>query len=109
MADASPFRTVADGLRVAVRLTPKAAQARIQGVAREADGGTALKVAVTAPPEAGKANTALIALLAKAWRLPKSSLSLVAGAGDRRKTLHLAGEPQALRARLQTWLEGLHG
>lgn len=108
-AEASPFKLNADGVRVAVRLTPKAAADRIQGIALEADGSPSLKCAVSAPPVEGKANEALVKLLAKAWKLPKSSISLVRGAGERRKILHLAGEPRALLARLETWLGGLHG
>lgn len=102
---ASPFRAVADGVRIAVRLTPGAAAERIQGVAAEPHGTAALRVAVTAAPERGKANEALLRLLAKRWRLPSTSLSVVSGAAQRRKTLHLAGEPKALLARLQSWLE----
>jgi uncharacterized protein (TIGR00251 family) len=104
-AAASPFRAVADGVRVAVRLAPKAARDRIQGTMREADGATVLKVGVTAVPEAGKANEALVKLLAKTWKLPKTGFTLVSGATDRRKSLHLAGEPAALLARLEAWLE----
>lgn len=71
------------------------------------DGATVLKVRVTEPPEGGKANAALIKLLAKAWKLPKSSLSLVAGHTDRRKTLAVAGDPAALRRELEGWLARL--
>lgn len=106
-AAASPFRAVTGGVRVAVRLTPKAARDRFQGTVREADGSCALKLGVTAAPEAGRANAALIELLAKTWRLPKTSIALVRGAADRRKTLHLAGEPAALLARLEAWRETL--
>jgi uncharacterized protein YggU (UPF0235/DUF167 family) len=95
-------------LRIAVRLTPRAARDAVQGVAPGADGGAVLKVAVTAAPEAGKANAALIALLAKSWRIPKTAFAVVAGAADRRKTLHLSGEPAALGARLAAWLEEHH-
>ena len=62
---------------------------------------------VTEPPEDGKANAALIKLLAKAWKLPKSAVSLVAGHTDRRKTLAVAGGPAALRPALERWLAGL--
>lgn len=78
------------GCLVSVRLTPKASRARIEGIARDADGRSWLKVSVTAVPENGKANAALIALLAKAWRLPKGSLAVTAGATARRKTLRIA-------------------
>ncbi len=109
MAEASPFRAVADGVRIAVKLTPGARVERIQGVATEADGTAVLRVAVAAPPERGRANEALIRLLAKRRHLARASLSLVSGAAQRRKTLHLAGEPAALLARLRSRLEESDG
>ncbi|MEK7820517.1 MAG: DUF167 family protein [Pseudomonadota bacterium] len=92
----SPFTPTPQGVRVRVRLTPKASADRIDGVRADAAGGVALKVAVTAVPEDGRANAALIALLAKAWRVPKTAITLVAGAGNRNKTLLVAGDPQGL-------------
>jgi uncharacterized protein (TIGR00251 family) len=85
-------------LRVFVRLQPKARREGIEGVVTEPDGRVALRVAVTAPPESGKANAALVALLGKRWRLPKSAIEIVGGASDRRKTLLLRGDPASLQA-----------
>lgn len=95
-ADAPALERQPDGARLFVRVTPRAARPGLQGIARDADGRARLKVGVSAPPEGGKANAALIALLAKAWRLPKSALSLTAGATDRRKTLHLDADPETV-------------
>ncbi len=47
MASPLPFAAAPDGLRLAVRLTPKASAARIIGLAAEASGGVALKVGAT--------------------------------------------------------------
>ena len=66
MTQRQPFAETADGVRLAVRLTPKASAERIIGLADEADGGVVLKVAVTAAPEGGKANAALLKVLARA-------------------------------------------
>jgi len=96
----SPFRAASDGVTVSVRVVPRAGRNRIEGIVADADGGAALRIAVTAPPEDGKANDAVIALLAKAWRLPKGSFRVVHGATARRKVLHVAGEPKALMDRL---------
>lgn len=71
----------------------------------DANGRAHLKVAVTAPPEDGKANAALIALLGKAWKLPKSAFEIVGGATDRRKTLLLRGDSASLLAALTARLE----
>lgn len=106
-SDGSPFRNAKNGLLVDLRLQPGASRAGVDGLAVLDDGATVLKVRVAAPPERGKANAALIGLLAKAWKLPKSSLSLVAGHSDRRKTLAVAGDPAALRPVLERWLTGL--
>ena len=60
---------------------------------------------VRALPEDGAANAALIALLAKSLRLPKSSLVLDSGSKGRVKTVIATGEPAVLAAalaRLQT-------
>lgn len=102
-----PVAMAAGGVRVAIRLTPKAARDRIDGVAADADGGAVLKVAVTAVPEDGKANAALIKLLSKQWRLPRSAMEIVQGATDRRKVLHITGEPAHLLAHLEQWMAKL--
>lgn len=93
-----------EGVRVRVRLQPKARREGIEGIVTEADGRVALKVAVTAPPESGKANAALVALLGKSWRLPKSAIEIVGGATDRRKTLLLRGDPASLVASISHFL-----
>ena len=100
-----PFAVVRDGVRVAVRVTPRAGRNRVDGTAEDADGAPLLRVAVTAAPEGGKANAALVKLLAKAWRLPKSSLSVVAGAASRRKTLLVRGDAPEIMRRVQEWLD----
>ena len=106
-SDGSPFRPGKDCLLVDLRLQPGASRAKVDGLAVLDDGATVLKLRVTEPPEDGRANAALIRLLAKAWKLPKSSLSLVTGHTDRRKTLAVAGDPAALRRDLERWLADL--
>ena len=103
-----PFDATADGLRVTLKVTPKAARAAIGGVGADADGNAFLKVAVTAAPERGKANAAAIKLLARAWRLPPSSLSIAGGATARRKTMHVAGDAPKLLRQLNEWIESHH-
>ncbi|ALG70129.1 hypothetical protein VY88_09245 [Azospirillum thiophilum] len=105
MAMPSPFEAVADGLRVALRVTPKASRNAVTGLAETAGGGRVLKVAVTTVPENGKANEAVIKLLSKAWKVPKTSLTVVAGATDRNKILHVAGDPAALLPRLSALID----
>ena len=94
---------------MAVRLTPKAKATRIMGLAAQSDDAVALKASVTAAPERGKANAALLAMLAKAWHLPKSSLSVVSGATGRRKLVAVSGDPIILQRTLEDWMAKNHG
>ena len=91
-----PWRVSNDGLVVAVRLTPKAALDRIDGITKLADGRNVLKARVRAVPEKGQANAALEALLAKALGVPKSAVSVVAGGTSRLKSVLVAGSPDIL-------------
>jgi len=101
LADPSPFVAGDGGVSVIVRLTPKAAEDRVGPVARDLRGQAILKAAVTAPPADGKANTALIRLLAKSWGLPKTAISLKRGAKNRIKTLFIeSADPEQLVERL---------
>lgn len=104
----SPFSPANGGLRAAIRLTPKASRDRIVGPADEADGNTVLKVQVTAVPEDGKANAALLKLLSKAWRVPRSDMEIVLGAADRRKVVLISGDSEELRHRLEQWMADNH-
>lgn len=96
----APFAACREGVRVRVRVTPKASRDEIRGLCHDADGSAALKVTLTAPPADGKANAALIGLLARHWRLPKSSLAITSGRSDRRKTVTITGDPAELCRRL---------
>ena len=105
--DKVPFEAAAGGLRVFLRVQPGASREGVEGLVAMPDGRTALKVKVSAPPEGGKANTALVKLLAKAWKLPKSAISIASGQGGRSKALLISGDPAALESRLRSWLAGL--
>ena len=93
------------GVLLSLRVTPKSSLDRITGLHCAADGSQSLAVKVRAPPDKGKANAAVIALLAKAAGLPKSALSIVAGETDRHKTILVSGNAarlEALIAQLET-------
>ena len=96
----APVSATGDGVRVAVRLSPRARADRVDGVVRLADGAAVLKVSVTAPPAEGRANDALLQLLAKEWDLPRRDLAIVGGQKSRSKIVRIAGEPSALMQRL---------
>ena len=99
-ADAAPFEPTPDGLLVRLRVTPKASRDAIGDVVADGQGNGVLKVAVTAVPEKGGANTAVVRLLAKAWRLRKTDMRIVQGAASRTKTLLIEGDGKDRAARL---------
>jgi len=99
------FRLRENGIDLYVRLTPKAALDRIDGVETTADGRSHLKARVRAVPENGAANQALERMLAKALGVPVSAVSVVAGGTSRLKTLRILGDG----AELATSVEALSG
>jgi len=91
-------------LRLAVRLTPNGGRDAIDGIEADDEGEAFLKARVTAVPEKGKANKALILLIAKSLRIPKSSVSLVSGETARKKILRIEGDPEDLVKKLEIFL-----
>ena len=81
------------GIRLTVRLTPKAGRAGINAVARTDAGAAYVKAAVLAPVEGGKANHALLKLLTQELRQPASTVHIVSGASARQKSIQIAGDP----------------
>ncbi len=79
-----------NALILPVRASPGSKREAITG-----EHAGALKVAVTAPPDKGKANEAIVALLSEALGLPKSNVSLVSGATSRQKKFSIVGIDQA--------------
>ncbi len=69
---------VSAGDTLTVRVTPKASSNRIK-LENMQDGSTRLRVYVTVAAENGKANEAVLKLLAKALGLPKSNLTIIRG------------------------------
>lgn len=74
-----------------MRLTPSGGADRIDGAARDEDGKLYLKARVRVPPEDGKANKALEAMLAKALGVAKSNVSVERGTTARMKTVAIEG------------------
>jgi uncharacterized protein len=84
--------------RVRLRVSPGAARAGVVG-----RHGEAWKVRVAAAPERGKANEAVLALLARTLAVPRSSVTLVSGEASRDKIVELAGlAPDEIERRLAT-------
>ncbi|OHV73563.1 hypothetical protein LCM4576_16915 [Mesorhizobium sp. LCM 4576] len=92
----SPFRQRDNGIDLFVRLTPKAALDRIDGIETAADGRSHRKARVRAVPENGAANAALERMMAKALGVPGSAVSVIAGGTARLKTLRVVGDAAEL-------------
>ena len=89
--------SVANGLKLFVRVTPKSSQNALGETFTDADGKCYLKVAVSAPPAEGAANAALIKTLAKTFALPPSAFSIISGLSSRKKVVLITGNDSDLR------------
>lgn len=92
------MRETPRGVFLDVKASPKASCDEIKGWR-----GGVLQVRVTAAPEKGKANDAIVALVAKAARVPKAAFELVSGETNRNKSFRLVSHGDEVRA----WAEGL--
>ncbi|HKG44349.1 MAG TPA: DUF167 domain-containing protein [Gaiellaceae bacterium] len=81
---------VTPSARVRFRVSPGARRSDVAG-----RHGEAWKVRVAAPPERGRANDALLDLLAERLELPRRSLSIVSGHGARDKIVLMEGIDRA--------------
>jgi uncharacterized protein (TIGR00251 family) len=85
-----------DGIRIQVRVQPRAARTEIVG-----EQGGALKIRIAAPPVDGAANQALVRFLAEHLAVPRSAVVVSAGTAGRSKVVLVAGiGPSAAAARL---------
>lgn len=99
-----PYAAMEGGVRLALRLTPRASRNGVDGVAQDGEGRPLLKLRLMAPPVEGAANEALIAFLAQTLCLRKANITIRSGETSRVKILHLAGDSAALLQRLDSWL-----
>jgi len=84
--------------RVRLRVSPGANSAHVVG-----RHGEAWKVRVAAPPEGGRANDAVVRLLAETLSLPRDAVTLVSGHSARDKVVQLAGlDPTQIERRLSS-------
>jgi uncharacterized protein len=94
----------AEGTVLPVRAQPGARKTAIVGVH-----AGALRVAVSAPPDKGKANAAIVALLAAALGCKPGHVGLLSGAAARQKRFLIQGmEPNAVLERLGPLLPPMH-
>lgn len=81
---------------LSVRVTPKASRSEIVALQNGS-----VKIYVPEPPSAGKANAAVLKLLAKRLGVPKTSMKIVRGETSRDKEILVPLKDDALQLRLQ--------
>jgi uncharacterized protein (TIGR00251 family) len=91
-----PWRYSSEGIRVALRVTPRGGRDDIDGLETFANGRTVLKVRVRAIADGGEANRAVTELLAKALRVPKAKVRILSGTTSRLKQIAVDGDPAKL-------------
>ncbi|HVP09984.1 MAG TPA: DUF167 family protein [Phycisphaerae bacterium] len=80
------LKAVSEGVEITVKVVPGASRDRIMGLL-----GDALKIQVSAPPERGKANAAVVALLADALGVSARAVAVNSGTTSPRKVVLVRG------------------
>src|SRR5712671_5287208 len=96
MVGREPWRYAAQGISVALRVTPRGGRDDIDGLETLADGRTVLKVRVRAIADGGEANRAVTQLLAKALGVPRAKVRILSGTPSRLKQMAVDGDPARL-------------
>jgi uncharacterized protein YggU (UPF0235/DUF167 family) len=91
-----PWRYSAQGISIALRVTPHGGRDDIDGIETLANGRAVLKIRVRAIAEGGEANRAVTELLAKVLGVPRARIKLLAGATSRLKQVAVDGDPRML-------------
>ena len=94
---------------MAIRLVPRATVDALVAIAAATEGRRVLKATVTAPPDAGRANEALLQLLARAWQIPRRDISITHGLTSRNKAVRVAGDPHRLVEKITAEIARLPG
>ncbi len=97
------WRRIADGIEIAVRVTPRASRDAFLAGTEEH-----FAVRLAAPPVEGAANAALVPLVAKTFGVAKRDVTLIAGDTARLKRLRIEGAPTALEQVAQRLYGGAH-
>ncbi len=103
----TPIRRRSDRrIILAVRLTPKSSRDAIEGL-EDFGGEAVLKARVRALPEQGRANAALVKLIASWLKLPPSQVSVAQGAKSRVKHVAIEGDAERLTSLIESRLSEL--
>jgi uncharacterized protein (TIGR00251 family) len=99
---ADPWRYSAQGISIALRVTPRGGRDEIDGVEALANGRSVIKVRVRAIAEGGGANRAVMELLAGALGVPKARVRILSGVTSRLKQVAVEGDPKKLGETLRS-------
>lgn len=77
---------LSEGVMLKIKVQPKSSRNEIIGLE-----GDYLKIKVIAPPIEGEANKAVINLLVKKLKIPKSQIAIISGHKSKLKTIYLSG------------------
>jgi uncharacterized protein len=104
-----PWRYSAQGISVALRVTPRGGRDDIDGVETLANGRAVVKVRVRAIADGGQANRAVTELLAGLFAVSRSSVRITAGATSRLKQVAVDGDPEKLGETLRALISNKQG
>jgi hypothetical protein len=82
----TPIEPVGEGVRLAVRVQPRAARSEVAGRF-----GDRIRIRLAAPPVDGAANEALVRFLAEALGVPPRAVTITSGHASRSKTVIASG------------------
>ncbi|MDD3288938.1 MAG: DUF167 domain-containing protein [Alphaproteobacteria bacterium] len=106
MVDVRDITTVFQGgVRLAVKAKPGSSRSRAPKIVELEDSKHALEIAVSAVPEDGKANKAIIKTISEGLGIRKSDIEIKIGAGGRLKIIELSGSPDEICGKISAWLE----
>jgi uncharacterized protein len=100
-----PLRPAGQGCELRLRVTSRGGRDAVVGLVLDATGAVRLAVKVATAAEGGKANAAVLRLVARSLAIAPSAVELKTGAGARQKTLHLALDAATAEARLRAVLD----
>jgi uncharacterized protein len=89
----SPLEATPDGIRLRLRVQPRASRTELAGVH-----GELLRIRLAAPPVDGAANEELVRFLARVLGVPRRAVAVTAGPASRQKTVTVTGADPASAA-----------
>jgi len=95
------WRSLSDGVAIAVKVQPKSRRPGIQGRS-DSTRGPCLRIGVSEAAEDGHANRVACTMLGKALDVPVSAITVTLGQTSRDKVLHAAGDVSLLEERLES-------